>query len=140
GMLMYEAPVKPKTAMDFQRRELGKRGFKELPGGYTSAEMQSAPFTKAGYTVAVSASQYGTDPAKAGLSSITLVNGGNVDLAKLPVPPGVKPFHPQPTEASYTTTTPVAETAAACRKLLLAAGWEPFGQSGQNPNQPDMAM
>jgi hypothetical protein len=140
GMLMYEAPGKPQAAMEFLRRELTKRGFKELAGGYASAETQSAHFTKSGYTVAVSASQYGGDPAKAGLTSIRLVNGGNVDLAKLPVPPGVKPFHPQPTEASYTTTAPVAETAAACRKLLLAAGWEPFGQSGQNPNQPEMAM
>lgn len=139
AILMYEAQGTPQQAFEFQRRELTKRGFKELPGGYTSAETNSGHFTKDGFIVAVSSSP-GFDPAKKGWSSVTLVNSGNVDLQKLPVPPGVKPFHPQPTEASYTTTAKPTETAAACRKLLLAAGWEPYGQASPDGLQPDSSM
>lgn len=139
AILMYEAKGTPQAAFEFQRRELTKKGFKELPGGYTSAETNSGHFTKDGFIVAVSSSP-GYDPAKKDWSSVTLVNSGNVDLQKLPVPPGVKPFHPQPTEASYTTTAKPVETAAACRKLLLAAGWEPYGQTGPDANQPGSSM
>ena len=139
AILMYEAKGTPQAAFEFQRRELAKRGFKELPGGYSSADTNSGHFTKEGFTVAVSSSP-GYDPAKKGWSNVTLVNNGNVDLQKLPVPPGVKPFHPQPTEASYTTTAKPVETAVACRKLLLAAGWEPYGEASPDALQPDSSM
>lgn len=131
GLLMYDAKATPKAAFEFQQREFTKRGFKELPGGYRSAMTNTGTFTKDGFFVAVSSYENSGDPQKAGLASVTLVNHGNVAVEKLPVPPGVKPFHPQPTEASYTTDAKVAETAAACRKLLLAAGWEPYGEAGE---------
>jgi len=137
GMLMYDAKAAPTAAFEFQRKELTKLGFKELPGGYSSDTTASGHFTKEGFVVAVSASPSIGDPDKAGWSSITLVNSGNVALDKLPVPPGAKPFHPTPQEASYTTAARPAETAAACRKLLLAAGWEPYGQEHA---QPDSSM
>ncbi len=140
GMLMYDARTTPKAAFEFQQKALTKLGFKELPGGYASDETNSSHFTKDGFVVAVSTSPSYGDPAKAGLTSVSLVNSGNVDLAKLPVPPGVKPFHPTPQEASYTTTAKPAETAAACRKLLLAAAWEPYGQTGEDANQPGSSM
>jgi hypothetical protein len=130
GILMYEAPGTPKAAFEFQKRELLKRGFQEQPGGYFSDDTNTALFTKAGFRVSASS---GSGREK-GNASVTLVNDGNVDLAKLPVPPGVKPFHPRPTEASYTTTAKVADTAEACRKLLLAAGWQPYGRSSTESN------
>jgi hypothetical protein len=140
GILMYEAKSPPAAAFDFQRKQLAKLGFQEMKGGYTSPQSASGYFTKDGFTVAASASEISGDPAKAGWSSVTLVNSGNVHLAKLPVPPGTKPFHPSPSEVSYTTTAKVEPTATACRKLLLAAGWEPYGQAGRDANQPDSAM
>jgi len=140
GMLMYEAKGTTAAAYEFQRKELLKRGFKELPGTYTSKETHAGHFTKDGFVVAASASDAGYDPAKAGMSSVAVINSGNVALDKLPLPPGTKPFHPRPTEASYTTTAKVEETAAACRKLLLAAGWEPYGKAVRDPNQPDSSM
>jgi hypothetical protein len=136
GILMYEAPGTAKAAFEFQRRELVKRGFQEQPGGYFTDDSGFALFTKDGFRVSVST---GSGREK-GNASVTLVNDGNVDLAKLPVPPGVKPFHPRPTEASYTTTAKVADTAAACRKLLIAAGWQPIKQSSGGRNQPDSTM
>jgi Tol biopolymer transport system component len=129
GMLMYEAKGTPKVAFNFQRVVLTKLGFKEQPGGYSDEKNVSGHFVKEGYHVAVSSSETG-DPQKAGWSSVTLVNDGNIALEKLPVPPGVKPFYPQAYRAAYTIATKPAETTAACRKLLLAAGWEPYGNAG----------
>lgn len=140
AILMYEAKSLPVAAFEFQRKELSKRGFKELPGGYSDAMNVSGHFTKEGFRVAVSASASFGDPKKTGYSQVSLVNSGNVDMARLPVMPGVKPFHPQVYQAAYTTDVKVADAAAACRKLLLAAGWEPYGQMEPNPSMPDTSM
>jgi len=140
GMLIYEAKGTTAAAYEFQRKELLKRGFKELPGTYSCKETHSGHFTKDGFVVAASASDAGYDPAKVGWSSVAVINSGNVALDKLPLPSGTQPFHPRPTEASYTTTAKVEETADACRKLLLAAGWLPYGQTSRDPNQPDSSM
>ena len=118
GMLMYEAKATPKAAFEFHRQQLVKLGFKEQPGGYSDKTNSVGDFTKDGFRVQLSAGEISGDPTKAGWSNVTLVNGGNVALDKLPVPPGVKPFHPRADEASYTTDAKPAETAAACRKLL----------------------
>ncbi|MCE9526601.1 MAG: hypothetical protein K8R36_11160 [Planctomycetales bacterium] len=131
GMLMYEAKGAPKAAYEFQKQILLKKGFKELPGGYSDAANCSGGFTKEGYHVAVSTSEAYSEPKKPGWSSVTLVNDGNVALNKLPVPPGTKPFYPDAYKAAYTIATKPAETLAACRKLLLAAGWEPYGKAGE---------
>lgn len=137
--LMYEAKATPAAAFEFQKKELARRGFTELKGTYTSAETNVAHFAKDGFTVAVSTSK-AYEPEKAGFATVTVINHGNVDLQQLPTPPGVQPFHPTPTEASYTTGHSVADAAAACRKLLLAAGWEPYGEAPAAPNQPEMAL
>ncbi len=140
GLLMYEAKGTPKAAFEFHRQQLVKLGFKELPGGYSDKTSSSGNFTKDGFRVSLSAGEISGDPTKAGWSNVTLGNGGNVALDKLPVPPGVKPFHPTAYEASYTTDAKPAETAAACRKLLLAAGWEPYGEMAPLKSNPDMTM
>lgn len=56
GMLNYDARTTPKAAFEFQRKELARLGFKELPGGYASDDTQSGHFTKDGFVVAVTAS------------------------------------------------------------------------------------
>lgn len=140
GLLMYEAKGTSKAAFEFHRQQLVKLGFKEQPGGYSDKTNSSGDFTKDGFRVSLSAGEISGDPTKAGWSNVTLSNGGNVALDKLPVPPGVKPFHPRADEASYTTDAKPAETAAACRKLLLAAGWEPYGEMAPQKSSPDMTM
>jgi hypothetical protein len=139
GICMYSAKGSPQVAYEFQWQQLQKLGFKELPNGYSDPKNYSGKFTNAGYVVAVSSSELTGDPQKIGWSSITLVNDGNVALEKLPVPPGVKPFYPEAYRAAYTTATKPAETAVACRKLLLAAGWEPYGELPPNMHRPDMS-
>ncbi|MGI8981136.1 MAG: hypothetical protein ACR2FY_18065 [Pirellulaceae bacterium] len=140
GMLMHEAKGTPKAAFEFHRQQLVKLGFKQQPGGYSDKTNSSGDFTKEGFLARLSTYEVSGDPTKAGWSNVTLVNGGNVALDKLPVPPGVKSFHPTSYEASYTTDAKPAETAAACRKLLLAAGWEPYGEMAPMARKPDMTM
>lgn len=140
GTLMYNAPTDPKTAFDTTRKALLDRGFKELPGGYSDKENLSAHFEKNGFIVAVSTSKSFDQKENAGWAMVTLVNRGNVDLTALPKPPGSKPFFPSYDEASYTTELSPKQAANACRELLLAEGWEPYGQSGDDPNQKDSSM
>jgi hypothetical protein len=129
GMLTYQAKGAPKAAADFQRQKLKALGFAELPGGYNDASSQTASFTKQGYRVNVSAYEVPGDPQRVGWSQVTIVNEGNVALEKLPVPPGSTPFHPNSFRGAYTIDAKVADAANACRKLLLAAGWEPYGSN-----------
>ncbi|HUQ69524.1 MAG TPA: hypothetical protein VM165_08380, partial [Planctomycetaceae bacterium] len=55
---------------------------------------------------------------------------GNVDLAKLPLPPMAKPFYAGPASALFLTEAGRDETAAALRKLLIDRGWQPYGTAG----------
>jgi hypothetical protein len=135
GMLSYQVKQNVKSAFDFQKQQLQRLGFQELPGGYAAATSQSANFSKAGFRVAVSVSDGGD-----GMVYVSVVNGGNVPLEKLPVPKGVKPFHPEAMPGSYLAEGKVLEVAEACRKLLLAAGWEPYGRADTNATSADMQM
>jgi len=135
GIVMYEAPGEAASGFEFLRKQLTMRGWKELPGGYKDANNASGGFQKQGFNLAVSTSS--ADGAeKSGRVSVTLVNHGNVDLAKLPTPPGVKPFSSIPGQTSYLTEAKVPETAEACRKLLVDAGWEPYGTASADPQSP----
>jgi hypothetical protein len=69
---------------------------------------------------------------KPGAINVTLTNHGNVDPQKLPVPREAKPFYSGPVNAAYLTEAPVDKTAEACRKLLLAQGWQPYGTAGES--------
>jgi hypothetical protein len=130
GLLMYQAPASATAAFDFQRKELTKRGWKELPGGYHDPGNHSGQFSKEGFVLTVGASAVTGEPEKKGWSEVSLVNQGNVPADKLPVPKGVKPFGFLYGEASYLTDTKVPEAAKACEKLLLDAGWVPYGAAG----------
>lgn len=132
AMLMYSAKGTPKDAYAFQKQNLEKLGFKELPGGYSDAMNQSGRFTKDGFLVQVSI--YTQD----GEANVTVINGGNVLLEKLPVPPGATPFHPEAMPGTYLVDAKVADVTAACRKLLLDAGWERYGQHGETSDESSM--
>jgi hypothetical protein len=109
---------------EFQKKNLEALGWKQMPGGAVTDAYASTAFTRAGFHVSVMVSQ--TEP---GTVDVILQNGGNVDLAKLPLPPGTKPLYVGPLNATYTTEAPVAATADECRKLLTAAGWQACGGS-----------
>jgi hypothetical protein len=124
--LSYAAPGTVKSVFEFHRKQLIDMQWKELPGGYVSDEATTATFARDGFSLSLSV--YPT--SKVGAVSVTLMNHGNVALSKLPVPPGVKPFFGGPVNASFITEASREQTADACRKLLLAQGWEPYGMAG----------
>lgn len=138
AILMYETSGTPKATFSQQLKQLTQLDWKELPGTYLDKTSGSAHLSKDGFIVALSSSDLSSDPDKAGRSSVTIVNHGNVDTAKLPLPPGVKRFYSNPSQASYLAEGNVADTAEACRKLLLAAGWEPYGTASSDPQSPMM--
>lgn len=129
--LNYTARCDTRGAFEFQKKTLEDRGWKELSGGYLSDQSCGGTFGKDGFTVSVSTSPaYG--PEAAGLVDIRLANHGNVDVSKLPVPPGSKLLYSFPTATAYVTEKPVKETSEALHTLLTAEGWEPYGKAGDS--------
>src|SRR5262249_43180363 len=85
--LFYEAESTVKAAYEFQRKNLIERKWKELPGGYASDESTSGAFEREGFRLSVTV----FTGSKPGTARVSLTNHGNVDPAKLPLPPGTKP-------------------------------------------------
>jgi hypothetical protein len=126
--LSYQAEGDANTSFEFQRSELLKRKFKELPNGFASAESASGQFVRDGFHVSVSVSG-GGEP---GLVNVFIQNHSNVNLAKLPVPSGAELLHAFPGVASFVTDAPVEEAAAGVKALLIADGWQPYGSAGDS--------
>jgi hypothetical protein len=126
--LAYEAPGDVKSAYEFQRRNLLDRGWKELSEPQIFDQSGSGQFGREGYHVSVSIFPHG-EPGKV---AVRLQNHSNVNLSKLPVPPGAKLQYAFPGVASFVTSAGVDETAAAVRKLLLEQGWQPYGSAGDS--------
>src|SRR6478736_2202824 len=84
--LAYEAPGDVKTAYAFQRRNLLERQWKELSEPQIFDQSASGQFGRDGYHVSVSIFPHG----ESGKVAIRLQNHGNLNLSKLPVPPGAK--------------------------------------------------
>jgi hypothetical protein len=124
--LSYEAPADVKAAYEFQKKGLLERGWKELPQAMVTAEYASATYSRDGFHVSLSITA-GSDPKSV---SIYFHNHGNVNLAKLPVPPGATQSYAFPVTVAYLTDAKKDETADAVRKLLLADGWTPYGTAG----------
>ena len=117
-----------KPVFEFHKKQFLDLGWKEAAGTSVTDQAASGTFTGAGYTVSVSAYP-GGDP---GLISVLLHNHGNVELAKLPLPPGTKPVYVGAASAIHVTEAPVAATTEALRTLLMNAGWEPHGNVGDS--------
>ena len=126
--LGYAAPADVKAAFEFQRKALLERGFQELSPAQIYDQSASGSFGKDGFHVSVSIYSAG-EPGQVG---VRLHNHGNLNLAKLPVPPGAKLSHSFPAIAGFITDEPRDETAAAVRKLLLEQGWQPYGSAGDS--------
>src|SRR5215470_4983060 len=116
------APGGVKSVFEFQRKKLLSLGFKELPNSSITDQAASAMFGKKGFVVSVSV--FPQEPNKV---LVSVQNHGNIRPGKLPVPPNVKPVYVGDSTAMYVTNAAVAETKEACRKLLLADGWVPYG-------------
>jgi hypothetical protein len=124
--LFYKATGKVKDVFVFHRKQLLERKWKELPGSYVSEQSSNAAFERDGYHLSLTVFPSG----KAGEASVTITNHGNVKLDKLPLPKAAKSLFAGPTSAMFVADTPAKETADACKKLLLADGWLPYGTAG----------
>jgi len=127
--LFYACKASAADAFAFHREQLLQAGWKELPGGYTSAESSNGTFARDGYLLSLSVSGGQGAPGESA-TNVFIVNHGNVDTTRLPVPDGAKPFYQAPVSTAYITEKPVEEIAAAVRKLLMEQGWQPYGAAG----------
>ena len=126
--LSYQAPGDVKAAYEFQRAALVERKWKESPDPQVTSEYASGQFSRDGFHVSVTVFPVGDK----GQLSIYIQNLSNVNLRKLPVPPGAQLSHAFPAIAGFVTDAGVEETAAAVRKLLLDQGWQPYGAAGDS--------
>jgi hypothetical protein len=125
--LSYQADSENvKTAFEFQKRHLLERQWKELSEPQFFDQSASGEFGRDGYRLSVSVFA----PGEAGKVNVHIQNHGNVNLRKLPAPPGAKLQYAFPAVASFVTEAAVDQTAEAVRKLLLADGWQPYGSAG----------
>jgi hypothetical protein len=128
--LFYQAKGEVKTAYEFQKRALVAKGLKELPGSNLSDDSAYGMFGRDGFVVSVST--FPVDPQKPGNVRVMINQHGNVDLAKLPVPPDAKPLSIFGAVAIYVTEARRDDAAKVCRDLLVAEGWQPYGTAGDS--------
>lgn len=133
GLVSYETKADPKKSFQVQQQQFVKLGWKELPGSMAEAAYGSGLFQKSNFVVSVTTSASG----KPELSRVSIINFGNIRPGKLPVVKGAKSLFTNEATAMYVTDAKVADATEATRKLLLDAGWEPFGA---NSNPPENEM
>lgn len=121
--LSYQAKASIKEAAEFHMKQILAAKFKELPGGYVTDQTASYVFGRDGYTLSLVVSESGTS----GMAFINLINHGNVDLTKLPLPKGAKLLYGGPASAIFTTTDSVEKTTTDVQELLAKAGWTTYG-------------
>src|SRR6266496_4686404 len=127
AFLFYLATGDVKTAFEFNRKALVAQGWKELPNSSVTDQSASAMFSRSGFVVFVSVTPNGD-----GSLQVRLQNQGNVKPGKLPVPPNAKPVYVGDSTAMYETEAAVPATVDACRNLLVAQGWVPYGDAGDS--------
>ncbi len=125
--LFYLATGDVKTAFEFNRKALLAQGWKELLNSSVTDQSASAMFSRSGFVVFVSVTPNGD-----GSLQVRLQNQGNVKPGKLPVPPNAKPVYVGDSTAMYETEAAVPATVDACRNLLVAQGWVPYGDAGDS--------
>lgn len=126
--LNYRVTADVKTAYDFQKKNLAALKWKELPQASVTDQYASGMFARAGFHASVTV----MPSSDAGKVDVMMTQHGNVELAKLPRPAGTKEVYVGPLSAMYVTETPVPAATEESRKLLLAAGWEPYGSAGDS--------
>lgn len=134
GNLMYETTGKPKPVFEQVRGVLTKSGWKELPGGYYSDDTNTCTLAKQGYHLSLTTSTGYTKPGES--VNVTIINQGNVVPKSLPVPKTFTSLGYPGLDVSYKTAAEPQAAVQEVGKLLVAAGWTPYGSASQVPEQP----
>lgn len=116
----YEIPDAAGEVVKFYRQLLKDQGCTELPAIMESDTNAILYFEKAGFLLGLNVSH----EKKEGKTSVSLINYGNVDLVKLPAPPGAKLLPMRMEHVNLDTTLTVAEAFAFYRKELVKLGWK----------------
>lgn len=124
GFTYYTTESAPQ-AFDFHKQQLLKAKWKEGPHSQAGDGYATATFSKDGYRLTLNANAVGDS------TLVSFQNQSNLDLKKLPIPKGIKPFYSFETVESYLSDSKDREAVAAeVTKLLVAQGWEPYGTAG----------
>jgi hypothetical protein len=126
GAMSYGTSADPTAAYKFQKQQLTKLGWKELPGAMTEAAYASGMFSKDGYSLSVSTSASG-QPEKERTTFVYIMNFGNVAVKSLPVIKGATTTFVNEATGIYSVDLKVQDAADKTLKLLLDAGWQPYG-------------
>jgi hypothetical protein len=129
GQLIYTANHGLAETFEFQRKHLKELGWEELPGADKSLQdgNPQAAYSRDGFVVSMSVSE--TSSMNKSQTYVAIQNHGNVATGKLPVPAGAQTHYASPRQTIYIAAAPEAETAQACRQLLLDKGWKPYGKT-----------
>jgi hypothetical protein len=133
GAMSYGTSADPTAAYKFQKQQLTQLGWKELPGAMTEAAYASGMFSKDGYSLSISTSASG-QPEKERATFVYIMNFGNVSLKSLPVVKGATSTFANEATAIYSVDLKVQDAADKTRKLLLDAGWQPYGYNDVSPD------
>ncbi len=124
SQLSYKAKGKiPELAKKLQAN-FKKAGCTELPAAVMTDDYGSANYQKAGFTWSLSLS-----PLSPMETMVVIINHGNVDLAKLPLPKEIKMQTALPAVTMFETSLSPEDTIELCRRHLSQHGWEPFGDT-----------
>jgi hypothetical protein len=128
-----------KSAFDFVRQQFTERGWKEIGETSMAGDGASGTFVGQGFIVTVSAYPDSSDKESKTVS-VSITNQGNLNLARLPVPPGAKLHHSGATSVMYTTELSSEVATEAVRKLLTEQGWTPYGDNISTKNYKQNAI
>jgi hypothetical protein len=125
GGFSYNTTETVEKAFDFHKQQLLKAKWKEGPHSQAGDGYATATFAKDGYQLTLNANAIGDS------TLVSFSNHSKLDLKKLPVPKGVKPFYGFATVEAYLSDSKDRDAVAAeVTKLLVAQGWEPYGTAG----------
>lgn len=118
-----------KATLEFFQKQLHDLGWKETVQPFVNATSSSATFGKEGYHLSFFAMK-DLDKKAGERISVNLINMGNVDTRKLPVPENAKALISQAMSTHYICETMSQEDGKKImREKLIALGWEPYGKA-----------
>jgi len=126
--LSYLAPSRVEPAYRSQQRAFEKAGWREQEGTSVTDQSATGTFLRDGFKVSVSVMP-GNGP---GSVQVSVLNHGNVDTSKLPVPPSARPFYSSPVTTAYLLPMSVEQAASAVGAQLSVQQWLPYGRAGDS--------
>lgn len=118
-----------KTTLAFFQKQFSSKQWKETNPAFLTATSGSVTFGKDGYHVSFFAMK-DVDKKAGDRISVTIINLGNLDTRKLPVPEKSRVLISSAINTHYILESMnLDEDKKVMREKLLSLGWEPFGKA-----------